>query len=214
LVGQLKSKKNEDHIHAGLTKPTFLKPVMSFVQEGSTLDEGFLFAKAEVTGMQEVVGQVFGPNLLLAEPGHSTTGFLPFAAPHSFLCIEGSFLVFAANHDDLPGFGYSSKREAFGQLSSEGLQAMLTSKTAIVLNMKPGDFVHVPAGMIVRQAALSQSVILKWAVFDTCPSETKTVLSCAMLYCSSFPELAQGAFSGWMKLLQERAMHEAHSSST
>jgi hypothetical protein len=43
LTGQLKANKNEDHVHASLQKGTYLKPLLSFVQGGASLEESFVF---------------------------------------------------------------------------------------------------------------------------------------------------------------------------
>jgi hypothetical protein len=202
LAGQLKSKKNEDHVHAALQKGAYLKPLTDFVVSGTGCEANFLFSKLDACTL-ELQANIFGPTLLMADAGHSTTGFLPFAAPHTFLCAEGSFLVVAVHHELIVGFSYSAKREAFNNMSSEALKGLLAVEKAIVCKMSPGCVFHCPVGMIVRQAAISNAVVFKWAVHDGSVQESKKVLSSAMLHCSSFPELATGAFSSWMKVLQE-----------
>jgi hypothetical protein len=125
------------------------------------------------------------------------------------LCVDGSFLVVAIHHEHLDGFAYSSKRDAFNKMRPDELKQLVVDKKALVCKMQAGSMIHIPVGMVVRQAAISTAVVLKWAVHDTSVEETKKVLSCAMLYCSSFPDLAQGAFSGWMKVLQDAVAKSA-----
>ena len=91
-----------------------------------------LIGMAKPTGIEsELQNAVLAPMLMLSMPGFNRTGFLPFAAPHTLLCLSGAFLVVCMHHEALEGFSYSAKRSALADMRAVDLVQAANDRIAI-----------------------------------------------------------------------------------
>lgn len=207
LSSRLQQRKSQsqdqDVVISSLDRPQYMKCVKDFVEQFGSNH----FPPTETTTIKQEFVSMYRPQLVLYLKEHTTTGFLPFSAAETYVCLTGHLLMYGLPVDDLPGYSYSSKRDAFFELKPEELATFAGGNhtSLAVANLKPGSLFHAPAGYIWRKFAKETTTALKWSYFGGCPQETKKVLANALLFAASHPELAQGMFNEWLSFLQVKA---------
>ena len=208
LAGQ---RGEQEQITAMLENSKHSTPLQNQLKGLSMFEEcSELFQKPLSVEFAGTVKTIFNVGLSCSLKGYATSGFMPFACPHWYLCLEGEVIVYAIDPKDFSEPTHALKLAQQVSMSGDEVKRvlMLHEKNGYV-RAKAGKVVYIPAGMMVRIITVSESVFaVKWASW---PSESgastaavaKRVLSAATVLLASFPALSNANFKCWLEILQD-----------